>query len=676
MFYFNDKVVMRNRIVVLVLLFFLIYSKSGIGQDSCGSINKGIDLFNQGKYNESIDIFETVRKSSKAGTPCYIESNLWIAKSLYYGEDADLAKVIKYLHASIFYNSIKALRFYALEYSENNEFITSNINTRNYLNNYSQDEIYFLLANIYARNHEEIAPDLFYNYFITSLKSGYNNEILFSDNYLKKYDEKRYLSILEEYRFSDYFNYSIKKYIEDGINSWQKKWRFETTEYYEKRVNEQTRITKINELAQYYIDSVGRRMFDFSIVNDEYDSEKQLFTITFKNGKEIYLHVPIENNEAPIFHLNLENLKFENPLFTVVNNEYEILHLEVINPLVNKKYTYDSEEYVAYDPSQLGLEFNQMQLPAGKAENKHEDQDFEPVLVTEKTDIISKEDNSSSIQEPVKEMSFAKSDVDIDIPITNYKSNYRFALIIGNEDYSKYQTGLTNEVNVDYAINDAEVFSTYCINILGVPEDNIFLLKNAISTEIKREINKISKMMMYTRGKAEVIFYYAGHGIPNEKTKEAYIVPVDVSSQNIEDGVKLSWIYSKLTEYDSKFVLVFLDACFTGGARNQGLFAARGVKIKPKENIITGNCVSFTSSSDIQSSLPYKEKKHGMFTYFLLKKIKESKGDLTLGELSDYLYENVALNSLRINSKEQTPKTLVSPSIKVDWKDVKLVEAD
>jgi len=287
---------------------------------------------------------------------------------------------------------------------------------------------------------------------------------------------------------------------------------------------------------------------------------------------------------------------------------------------------------------------------------------------------VSDNSNLQNLMPENKPKAGGLSDVDCNIPNNPKINKYRYALIIGNEDYTKYQTDLTSEVNVDFAINDAETFSKYCKNVLGVSEENLFLLKNAIGTEIKREVNKISKMMMYTQGKAEVIFYYAGHGIPHETTKESYLMPVDVSAQNIEDGVKLSWLYSKLTEYNSKYVLVFLDACFTGGARNQGLLAARGVKIKPKENIIGGNCVAFTSSSNIQSSLPYKEKQHGMFTYHLLKKLQESKGNITLGELSDYLYENVALSSLKVNSKEQTPKTLVSPSLQDNWKQIKLVE--
>jgi len=44
-----------------------------------------------------------------------------------------------------------------------------------------------------------------------------------------------------------------------------------------------------------------------------------------------------------------------------------------------------------------------------------------------------------------------------DIPV-NSKVDNRYALIIGNEDYKSYQTTLSSEQNVDYAVNDATVF--------------------------------------------------------------------------------------------------------------------------------------------------------------------------------------------------------------------------
>ena len=126
-------------------------------------------------------------------------------------------------------------------------------------------------------------------------------------------------------------------------------------------------------------------------------------------------------------------------------------------------------------------------------------------------------------------------------------------------------------------------------------------------------------------------------------------------------------VYSKLTEHPNKQVAMFMDACFSGGARSQGLLAARAVKVKPKEQQLKGNLIVFTASSGEESSLPYKEKYHGMFTYFLLKKLQESKGELTYKELSDYLNEKISLESVLVNSKEQNTQTNVSPDATNIW---------
>jgi hypothetical protein len=61
-----------------------------------------------------------------------------------------------------------------------------------------------------------------------------------------------------------------------------------------------------------------------------------------------------------------------------------------------------------------------------------------------------------------------------------------------------------------------------------------------------------------------------------------------------------------------------------------------------------------------------------MFTYFLLKKLQESKGDVTLGELGDYLKENVKRSSIRVNNKEQNPQVNPSPQLMAVWQTLKL----
>ncbi len=262
------------------------------------------------------------------------------------------------------------------------------------------------------------------------------------------------------------------------------------------------------------------------------------------------------------------------------------------------------------------------------------------------------------------------SDVDIDIPKNNIETSYRFALVVGNEDYSSYQEDLDGEVNVDYAENDALIFKEYLTKTLGVPEQNVELLINAKSIELNRAIDKINSLIKVTNGKAEVFIYYAGHGLPDNVNKDTYIIPVDVSSKDLKYAIKLKDMYSKLSEYPAKLVTVFLDACFSGGARNQGLIAARAVRIAPKEDVVKGNIVVFSASSGIQSSFPYKEKSHGMFTYYVLKKLKESQGNISYGNFYDYLKEQVGVQSIIINDKEQTPHINVGFPLRERWSNI------
>ncbi len=263
------------------------------------------------------------------------------------------------------------------------------------------------------------------------------------------------------------------------------------------------------------------------------------------------------------------------------------------------------------------------------------------------------------------------ADVDNNIPETAKLNENRFALIIGNEDYSSQQTDLTTEANVPFARDDASAFNEYAIKVLGIPQENITFMLDATSGKMKQALDKMNKLAKNSMGNAELFFYYAGHGLPDEVSKEPYLIPVDISGNNVADGIKLEYVYQKLTEYPSKNVTVFLDACFSGGARNQGLIAARGVKVKPKENMVKGKLVVFTASTGEQSSLSYKDKSHGLFTYFLLLKLQESQGEVTYKELSDYLSLKVGLKSVMLNNKEQNPQVNVSPEIQNQWQNWK-----
>ena len=82
--------------------------------------------------------------------------------------------------------------------------------------------------------------------------------------------------------------------------------------------------------------------------------------------------------------------------------------------------------------------------------------------------------------------------------------------------------------------------------------------------------------------------------------------------------------------------------------------------------------IVMTASSATQRSMPYEEKKHGMFTYFLLKKLRDTKGDITIEDLYQDVKANVQSNSVWINDSEQTPELISGPGIDENWKSWKL----
>jgi peptidyl-prolyl cis-trans isomerase SurA len=270
------------------------------------------------------------------------------------------------------------------------------------------------------------------------------------------------------------------------------------------------------------------------------------------------------------------------------------------------------------------------------------------------------------------EVASLTSDVDKNIPQNPTKYPNRYALIIGNEDYSSQQTGLSSEVNVAYAINDAKSFKDYVTSVFGIEEKNCFLLLNATSGVMSQKIELVSQILSKLGINGELVFYYAGHGFPDENTKITYLIPVDVNANNLQSAIKLTDIYNKFSQTKAKRITVFLDACFTGGGRDQGLLSARSVKIKPKQETISGNMVVFTATSEDQSALPYKEKQHGIFTYYLLKKLQESKGDITYSELEKYINENVSIESLKINGKAQDPQVNTSTDAQDIWQTWKI----
>lgn len=255
------------------------------------------------------------------------------------------------------------------------------------------------------------------------------------------------------------------------------------------------------------------------------------------------------------------------------------------------------------------------------------------------------------------------SDVDLDIPVTAEVNDKTFVVIIANETYQREQ-------EVPFAIHDGEIFREYCMNTLGIPERNIHIVTDATLNNMRYEVDWLRGTLEASQGSAKGIFYYSGHGIPDETSRNAYLMPVDGYVGSLASSYGLDDLYAQLGSADADAVYYFIDACFSGATRDGNMLAeTRGVTVNSKAGVLQGNAVAMTAAQGNETAFAYREKSHGLFTYYLLKKLKETHGDITLGELVDYLSENVTQRSADEGVKIQHPS---ASSSMVEWRSLKL----
>ncbi|MCH5230055.1 MAG: caspase family protein [Muribaculaceae bacterium] len=443
------------------------------------------------------------------------------------------------------------------------------------------------------------------------------------------------------------FQTYAEKYVEENLSEWTKRKEFEKMEDYQSRVSqnnvyqEYQRLCKLAEesyLARY----AGRlRIADLEL--QPYDIDNETYLITSAMGP-MAIKVPLKNKEAEAFKAAWNSIQLKHPRFFIKDNQVAIASVEFVTP-AGKIYAYNSEAAANYDFTDVKIDVGSF-LAQGNSRR-----DNTPMRNT-----------TASSSKVIR----AQSDVDINIPLTSRVADKTVALIIANEDYK-------NVTPVASSLNDGETFAEYCKKTLGIPENNIILKENVTYAEMIGALEQVRQYIQALGNDTEVIVYYAGHGFPDEGSKDAYLLPIDGDGFSTATAYPLKKLYSNLSQMGAENIMVFIDACFSGATRDGGMLAeARGVALKPKAVNAEGNMFVLSAASDQETALPYTEKNHGLFTYYLLKKLQESKGNVTLKDLSAYVEDNVKKNSLSINKKLQTPTTSVSGKMKEIWTTKKL----
>lgn len=255
-----------------------------------------------------------------------------------------------------------------------------------------------------------------------------------------------------------------------------------------------------------------------------------------------------------------------------------------------------------------------------------------------------------------------KSDVDELPTISAKRKENAYAIVIGIEKYRQ------NIPNVDFAVNDAETMTEYLTKVMGYPEENVVTLLNdrAAKSDFEKYLGRWLSNNLDDNGK--VFIYYSGHGAPDPKTGNTYLLPYDGDPTFIEEtGYSLKRLYDSLGKLKAKEIVVALDACFSGaGGRSVIAEGSRPVVIQIEDAMKpAGNMVVISAASGNQISSTYKDKGHGLFTYFLLKGLKgfadaDGDGSIELDELYSYLKPQVERIARKKYNNEQSPQ-LIKP---------------
>jgi len=136
--------------------------------------------------------------------------------------------------------------------------------------------------------------------------------------------------------------------------------------------------------------------------------------------------------------------------------------------------------------------------------------------------------------------------------VSSYPNRYLFISVV--YDYDELS-------DLNYVKNDIDLVKTLGKFYLGVPENNIKILKNPSLGKLKKDLKKFAQDIGLKD--AILYFYYSGHGILDSRGK-FYLLPSDASiddEQILKDTAISIDILTKLLAKAKGYKVAFIDAC-------------------------------------------------------------------------------------------------------------------
>lgn len=237
------------------------------------------------------------------------------------------------------------------------------------------------------------------------------------------------------------------------------------------------------------------------------------------------------------------------------------------------------------------------------------------------------------------------------LPVTKPNANvYVFA--VGIDDYADVP-------DVPFADRSAKQFSEVAQKLFGAPKQNVVVLTNAEATS-GRLRGRLRTILNRLGPQDQLLFYYAGHGVPGKNGRNAYLLAQDGGPGSYEEpDLQLEQLYAEIAKSRVGKAKLFIDACFSGRVGKDAIVfeGIAPITVSPKQSFPDSNRLAvLTAGRGDQFSNQSKERGHRLFSYHLMRGLLEGGSKLEMAQLHNQLRDRVLDESRRIGPEfEQEP---------------------
>jgi uncharacterized caspase-like protein len=217
-----------------------------------------------------------------------------------------------------------------------------------------------------------------------------------------------------------------------------------------------------------------------------------------------------------------------------------------------------------------------------------------------------------------------------------YKDEKRYALVIGNSNYSKELGILKNP------LNDATDVATE----LRKSNFEVQLITNATYVQMREAMRKFQeKLTAGPRDQTVGLFYYAGHGVAYQD--ENYLVPIDAEVKFEDDITRMCFpvqrmVLANMERTNSRMNIVILDACRNNPfpATTRDISGGLSEMKKARGSFIAYATAPGSVASDGSG-------RNGLYTQELVKALRKP------GLSIEQVFKDVRMNVMRLSGDKQ-----------------------